>query len=154
MSIQANIRFLLDDIKNSTITAYDTFERSLDERSDFYTKAKNIANFTFIITKNIYKKLIVHYPKTVRIALAIETLIFLIFPSISRLLGLIFTYYLFFKHENIFSRSIRIYHNSNISEWSCNLEDKQRIVLIIDPIEQISNFFDRIVSYFASIFRF
>ncbi len=153
MAIITNFYFFKNDVYQSIRLKSETLENHMTQQIDFFSKLKNISFDIIDTSKLILKKAFLHYPKTMRIAFIINLIVIFIFPSISRFIGLGLEIYIFLKNNNLLSKSIRIYNNENVSEWTSSVAEKQRIIDMIDPLEQLRSFLPRIKNYVGMIFN-
>jgi hypothetical protein len=164
MNIIANLQYLISDADQSIRAEFQSlkthvkqlFETELEtiSSSDFYSNIKNVLMDVINIPQVAFKTIINHYPKTFYIAIVIDIIVTVIFPSILRLPALALDLYVIFKYSHQLSETMRIYNKENVSEWTSDVLKKQRIIAMINSIEQCKRVMQNIKDFFTTIFTY
>lgn len=133
MGIIANLQYFFHDTDREIHPRVETiFENHRDPDGGILSSLKNYTIEFLVITQKVYKKGVIHYPKTMLIALAVNSISSVLFLSISSLIVLEVEFYFLCKYEKLIFDAVRIYNHEHVSEWSSPTEEKQRVIALIE----------------------
>lgn len=143
MSIIANVRYYFADVRQEVENI-----RPLDPNNN---ALKNFALEVLNITHIACSKAVIHFPKTMVVALIISSIVNLIFFSFGSLFLLCLNLYFLYKYESLMDRSIRTYNVAHVSEWFSSPEAKAAVITVINGEERIVNLLHNIGTYLRNL---
>lgn len=148
MNFANNIQYFSNDLSNDITHFFDSV--SVDNYDNF--NCRNLFNRFMDLSNAITKKSILHFPKTVTLALVIHAFTCIIFFSFFNMLSLALSLYFFHDKFNLLKRSLRIYNNNNVSEWNSTVAQKEIVINIISPIIRIQTTCEKITDLFRELY--
>lgn len=145
MAIQENLLNLFRDIGQD---GYYTISSLIDSHDQ---SLKKYFIEPIALLQRSFEKAVIHYPRTILLALIVSTICSVVFFSIGSLFIIAVNSYLFYKNEGLIFRSIRTYDAFDCSEWSAIPDYKQSIILLIKGENLVRNSFQCLGDFFRQI---